>query len=82
MHVLYILSNLKTDRFYIGSTSNLDRRLKQHKNGHTRTTRVLEAFELVYKEEYNTLEEARLREKKLKSYKSKRYINWLISKKD
>ena len=82
MHVLYILSNLKTDRFYIGSTSNLDRRLKQHKNGHTRTTRVLEAFELVYKEEYNTLEEARLREKKLKSYKSKQYINWLISKKD
>lgn len=76
---VYILHNSLTNRYYIGSTNNLERRLIQHRSGHTRTTRVLKTYELVYKEEYSTLYEARQREKKLKSYKSKRYIEWLIN---
>ncbi len=82
MAYLYILTNQQTDRYYIGSTIDLKRRIKQHKLGHTRTTRVLETYELVYKEEYKTIMEARKREQKLKSYKSKKYIKWLISCKD
>ncbi len=80
MFWMYILHNPETDRFYIGSTNDLERRLKQHLKGYTRTTRILETYRLVYKEQFSTLEEARLREKKLKSYKSKKYIKWLISK--
>lgn len=80
MFWMYILHNPETDRFYIGSTSDLERRLKQHSKGYTRTTKVLKTYNLVYKEEYKTLMEARLREKQLKSYKSKKYIKWLISK--
>lgn len=81
MSWLYILTNSETDRYYIGSTDNLERRLRQHKLGITRTTKILQTFELVYTEEYKTIEEARNREKKLKSYKSKKYIKWLISNK-
>lgn len=80
MFWMYILHNPETDRFYIGSTNDLERRLSQHIKGYTRTTRILETYRLVYKEQFSTLEEARLREKKLKSYKSKKYIKWLISK--
>lgn len=80
MFWMYILHNPETDRFYIGSTSDLERRLKQHRKGYTRTSRILETNDLVYKEEFETLIEARSREKKLKSYKSKKYIKWLISK--
>ena len=80
MFWMYILHNPESDRFYIGSTNNLERRLKQHSKGYTRTTRVLKTYNLVYKEEYKILEEARLREKQLKSYKSKKYIKWLIGK--
>ena len=76
---MYILKNESTNRYYIGSTNNLDRRLKQHKSGLTRTTRVLQTDKLVYKEEFVNIIEARLREKKLKSYKSKKYIEWLIN---
>jgi len=76
---VYILCNSVTDRFYIGSTDNLERRLLQHKLNRTRTTKILDTKELVYKEEYNSLEDARAREKKLKSYKSKKYLKWLIS---
>ncbi len=79
MFNLYILKNEQTGRFYVGSTNDLSRRLKQHLSGKTRTTRVLKTFKLVYKEEYNTLLEARNREKKLKSYKSRKYLNWLIN---
>jgi putative endonuclease len=80
MFWMYILHNPETDRFYIGSTSDIERRLTQHTKGYTRTTRVLKTFKLIYKEEFRTLTEARLREKQLKSYKSKKYIKWLISK--
>jgi putative endonuclease len=80
MNWMYVLKNTKTERYYIGSTNNLERRIKQHANGHTRTTRVLGALTLVYKEEFSSILEARQREKKLKSYKSKKYIEWLINK--
>ena len=79
MSWLYILKNATTGRFYIGSTNNLSRRLRQHKSGLTRTTRVLKTDKLVYVEQFNSIIEARIREKKLKSYKSRRYIEWLIS---
>ncbi len=75
---LYILKS-ETGRYYIGSTSDLGRRIKQHKSGKTRTTRVLKTYSLVYSEKYSTIGEARVREKKLKSYKSKKYLEWLMS---
>ena len=40
---------------------------------------MLETKNLVYKEEYKTEQDARIREKQIKSYKSKKYIKWLIS---
>lgn len=58
----------------------MQRRLKQHKQGSTRTTKVLEAYNLVYQEEFDNIADARNREKKLKSYKSRKYIEWLIEK--
>lgn len=76
---VYILRS-ESGRYYIGSTNNLERRLKQHRSVKTRTTRVLKAFDLVYTEEFDTTHEARIREQKLKSYKSKKYLEWLIDK--
>lgn len=76
---LYILKNTVTDRYYIGSTNNLDRKIKQHRSGSTRTTKVLKTYKLVYFEKFSNIIHARIREKKLKSYKSKRYSEWLIN---
>ena len=76
---MYILKNETTGHYYIGSTNDLDRRIRQHKTGKTRTTNRLKTFTLVYKEEFDTIQEARLREREIKSYKSKKYIEWLIS---
>lgn len=75
----YILKNEETNRYYTGSTNNLNKRLKQHLQGNTRTTRILKTFQLVYSEKFDKIEAARNREKQIKSYKSKKYIEWLIS---
>ena len=76
---VYILHNPLTHRYYVDSTTNLKRRLRQHESGNTKTTRLLNTKELFYKEEYKKIEEARLREKQIKSYKSKKYIESLVN---
>lgn len=41
----------------------------EHNSGHTKSTAVKGIWKVIYKEEYNTESEARLRERKIKSYK-------------
>jgi len=74
----YILKNEITNKYYTGSTVNLKERLKQHLRGNTRTTRVLKTYQLVYWEKFDKIVAARRREKQIKSFKSKKYIEWLI----
>ena len=74
---IYILENDK-GAYYIGSTSNLERRLKQHQNGHTQTTRNLKTGKLVFTQEFENLNKARLTEKRLKLLKRKDYIRMII----
>ena len=78
MWFVYILRSLVNDRFYIGSTNDLNRRLKEHARGKTKSTRFTKPFELVYKEMYNTSLEARRRERYIKKKKSRKFIEWLI----
>jgi putative endonuclease len=66
---VYILTNDRKTVLYIGSTSDLIKRIYMHKQ------RLLEGFSkkynctnLVYFEVYSDLTEAEFREKKLKSY--------------
>ncbi|MBU0732400.1 GIY-YIG nuclease family protein [Patescibacteria group bacterium] len=39
MHYVYILKEKSKNHFYIGSTNDLERRIKEHKKGTTRTTK-------------------------------------------
>lgn len=65
---VYILRNHK-NHLYIGSTNNLEERLKRHKKSQAaRFTSQNRGFKLVYKEEVNTLQEAMRREKQIKSW--------------
>ena len=69
MYTTYIIKNSVTNRYYIGSTSNFNRRIIEHNRGQTKSTRQKGIWEAVYKEEYNTSIEAKKREKQIKSYK-------------
>ena len=67
---VYILRG-SSGRHYIGSTVNLERRVAEHRRGHTHTTRRIGGeIELVASRAYETLEEARRVERALKAKKS------------
>ena len=63
--LVYIL-RCANGKYYVGSTTNLDERLKQHKGGYgCHFTKVHLPFELVYTEEYDTYPEAFRRERQI-----------------
>ena len=69
---VYILANKRNGTLYIGVTSNLKRRIWDHKNkmieGFTKRYNVTQ---LVWYELHNTMESAIIREKRLKDWKRK-----------
>ncbi len=69
MYFVYILQSQKDNGYYIGSTSNVESRLKFHNAGLQRSTRNRIPFILVYTEELESKTEALKREKIIKSYK-------------
>ena len=70
MHIIYILNSKKHNRYYIGCTSNLERRIDEHNNGKVSSTKAFARWSVVYIEKYATKSEAYEREKIIKSYKS------------
>lgn len=77
MPFVYILENEKGG-FYIGSTINLEKRMKQHLNGYTLTTKRMKAYKLVFSQEYKILKDARRVEFKLKELKRHDYIARIV----
>ena len=69
MYFVYILANWDDSVIYIGVTSNLERRLYEHKNGLADGfTRQYNIHKLVYFEHTNDVYSAISREKQLKKW--------------
>jgi putative endonuclease len=66
MFYVYILKSLKDHKLYIGSTNDLERRLKEHNEGKCFSTKSRVPFELIYYEGYKAEHDARKREHNLK----------------
>jgi predicted GIY-YIG superfamily endonuclease len=79
MSYVYILENLTDRIYYIGSTIDLENRLKHHLGGHTLSTKRFGKIKLVFSQKYNTIKEARIIERKLKKLKRKDYLQKIIS---
>lgn len=73
MYTVYVLRD-RSGKLYKGCTNNLERRLIEHKNGHTVTTRKMSELKVVYTEEYMDSVTAFQREKYLKSSAGRRYL--------
>jgi putative endonuclease len=78
MPFVYILRSETSGRFYIGCAEQPLVRLTEHQRGRTISTRGRGPWTLVYEEPFETLSEARKRERQLKSWKSHRSIQELI----
>ncbi len=67
MYYVYILKSLRDGRYYYGSTSELESRLKAHNSGKVRSTKSRRPLIIHYREEYRAKSEARKRELFFKS---------------
>jgi len=67
---VYLLRSRKNNSIYIGCTSNLYKRLQEHREGRNYSTKKLLPVELIYFEAYKSKEDAFRREKHLKYYSS------------
>ncbi len=77
-YYLYILYSGQMDRYYIGSTSNLEERFRKHLSNHQGFTSKAKDWEIVYCEAFLSNKEAQTRERWVKNQKSRKVIEGLI----
>jgi len=80
MPYTYILFSEKLNKYYVGSCINLERRLYENNIGHSKFTSLGTPWKIIYTEEFQTMLEAKRRERQIKSMKSRKYIEDLILK--
>jgi len=74
----YALRSLKDGNLYIGISENLEKRLKQHNSGMTKSNRSRRPFEIIYKKGHKNRIEARMNEKYLKSGVGREFLKNII----
>lgn len=74
MWYVYVLLSKKTGGWYIGSTKNLQKRILNHNAGKNKSTKTDRPWGIIYCEIGLNKEDARAREKYLKSGMGRRYL--------
>jgi putative endonuclease len=74
-YVVYTLESQVESWRYIGFTTNLQRRFKQHQQGEVFSTKFYKPFKLIYAELCTNEEDARRRESYLKTTKGRRFLS-------
>ena len=77
---IYILKSSISNKYYIGHTQNLDKRLERHNTGFSQYTKKFMPWKLIYTEDFETRGEAIKREKQIKRYKGGEAFKRLIKK--
>ncbi len=81
VHYVYVIQSILRNYIYVGLTNNIERRTFEHNSGRNKTTKPYCPFRLIYTEEFPSREEARKKEKYLKSGIGKEWIkNNLVTK--
>jgi putative endonuclease len=79
---IYILTNKNNTVLYVGVTSDLQKRIWQHRNGLFKNafTSKYNVYKLVHFEEYDSIESAIAREKQLKAGSRQKKIDLINNK--
>ncbi|MGN7810510.1 GIY-YIG nuclease family protein [Flavobacterium sp. 22076] len=80
--IVYILFSESKNKFYIGFTSNLEKRLIRHNQKSKGFSGNVNDWRVIYTENYEKKELAHKRELQIKSWKSRIQIQKLIDDKD
>ncbi len=70
---------MEDGRYYVGVSSNVERRLEEHNNGLSKFTAPFRPYELKRVEKFTKIEDAYKRESFVKKKKSKKIIELIIN---
>ena len=79
IYYVYFLYSNRFDKYYVGVSNNVVRRLMEHNSGLSKSTAPLRPFVLLRVERFNNINEAYLREKFIKLKKSKKILQKIIN---
>ncbi len=74
MVTIYVLESIDNKKLYVGMTENLLNRLKEHNAGRSKFTSAYMPWRIIYKEQALNFVEGRIREKYLKTFAGKKFI--------
>ena len=74
MFYVYILRSQALERYYVGSTQAVEKRLQEHNSGKSKSTRAGIPWKVIHIESFTTRSEAVLREQKIKARGIGRYL--------
>ncbi len=75
----YIIYSFSLDKYYIGYSFDVNKRLVEHNSGISSFTSKATDWQIKWYKPFKTREEALAEEKRIKSKKSRKYIEWLIN---
>ncbi len=78
MYYVYILQSQKNKSLYIGYTSNLKKRFKEHNSGKSSATKPFTPYRLIFYEAFLNKIDAKNREKYLKSGYGRKTIKSML----
>ncbi|MCE1188352.1 MAG: GIY-YIG nuclease family protein [Ignavibacteria bacterium] len=78
MYYTYIIHSEKLNKYYIGYSGDIAKRLEHHNAGWSHFTSQANDWILKYSEQYETKSEAMKREYDIKRKKSRKYIEQLV----
>jgi putative endonuclease len=79
MFTVYILYSKSFDRYYVGYTNDIERRISEHNRKKHKFTDAGIPWILVHSENFISKKEAMMREKFIKAQKSKQFIINLVA---
>ena len=77
MYMVYVLRSLKDGKRYVGMTSDLNRRLEEHRRGAVKSTRNRRPLDLIHTESFTEKAQASRREEFFKTGMGRAYLNEL-----
>lgn len=75
---VYYLHSKKFDKFYIGTTQNLQKRLKEHNNGSNFSTKAYSPWSIIYYEAHLNKDDAIRKEGYLKTTQGRQAIRRML----
>lgn len=75
---MYIIYSESSDRYYVGQCQDISERIKRHNTGRSKYTKIAIDWKVKYIEKFDSRSEAMIREREIKSKKSRKYIEFLV----